>query len=134
MEGQLEIPNKLYFKIGDVSDLVGVKPYVLRYWESEFPAISPDKSSTGQRVYKRNDVEMLLLIKHLLYSERYSIEGACKRIRDLRKQGRLKEFKQEKIYGDQAKVKQKARFQQVHQLAKEIDDLVSLSKEEIFKF
>ena len=90
MEGQLEIPNKLYFKIGDVSDLVGVKPYVLRYWESEFPAISPDKSSTGQRVYKRSDVEMLLLIKHLLYSERYSIEGACKRIRDLRKQGRLK--------------------------------------------
>lgn len=84
------IPDRLFFKIGDVSELVGVKPYVLRYWESEFTAISPEKSKTGQRVYKKSDVEMLFLIKKLLYKERYSIEGAKKQIIELRRSGELK--------------------------------------------
>ena len=91
------IPDRLYFRIGDVADIADVKPHVLRYWESEFPMISPDKSDTGQRVYRRGDVETILLIKHLLYQERYSIEGARKRIRELRKQGELKNFKEEKV-------------------------------------
>lgn len=76
------IPNKLYFRIGEVSDLVGVKPYVLRYWESEFPDIKPSKSKSGQRLYKRRDVEMLLRIKGLLYDERFTINGARKRLKD----------------------------------------------------
>lgn len=75
-----EIPDKLYFRIGDVSRLAGIKPYVLRYWESEFPSISPKKSGTGQRLYRRKDVETILEIKHLLYEKRFTIEGARKAI------------------------------------------------------
>src|SRR5215472_16553843 len=71
-----EIPDKLYFKIGEVSELLGVETYVLRYWESEFPVLSPQKSGTGHRLYRRKDVELLLRIKHLLYEKRFTIEGA----------------------------------------------------------
>jgi len=74
--GSPEIPDKLYFKIGEVSDLLGVEPYVLRYWETEFPGLSPKKSGTGHRLYRRKDVELLLRIKHLLYEKRFTIEGA----------------------------------------------------------
>ena len=75
-----EIPDKLYFRIGDVSRLAAIKPYVLRYWETEFSAISPKKSGTGQRLYRRKDVELILEIKHLLYEKRFTIEGARKAI------------------------------------------------------
>jgi DNA-binding transcriptional MerR regulator len=74
--GTPEIPDKLYFKIGEVGELLGVEPYVLRYWESEFPVLSPKKSGTGHRLYRRKDVEILLRIKHLLYEKRFTIEGA----------------------------------------------------------
>jgi DNA-binding transcriptional MerR regulator len=74
--GAPEIPDKLYFKIGEVSELLAVEPYVLRYWESEFPVLSPKKSGTGRRLYRRKDVELLLRIKHLLYEKRFTIEGA----------------------------------------------------------
>lgn len=74
--GSPEIPDKLYFKIGEVSELLGVEPYVLRYWETEFPGLSPKKSGTGHRLYRRKDVELLLRIKHLLYEKRFTIEGA----------------------------------------------------------
>jgi DNA-binding transcriptional MerR regulator len=74
--GPPEIPDKLYFKIGEVSELLAVEPYVLRYWESEFPVLSPKKSGTGHRLYRRKDVELLLRIKHLLYEKRFTIEGA----------------------------------------------------------
>jgi len=77
-----EIPNKLYFRIGEVSDIVGVKPYVLRYWESEFQDIKPSKSKSGQRLYKRRDVELLVNIKRLLYDERFTIDGARKRLKE----------------------------------------------------
>jgi DNA-binding transcriptional MerR regulator len=70
------IPDKLFFRIGEVSQLVGVEPYVLRYWESEFPGLSPRKSNTGQRMFRRKDVEMLLNIKQLLYDRKFTIEGA----------------------------------------------------------
>lgn len=76
------IPNKLYFRIGEVSDIVGVKPYVLRYWETEFPDIRPSKSKSGQRLYKRRDVEMLLMVKELLYDKRFTIDGAKQRLRE----------------------------------------------------
>lgn len=98
------IPDRLYFKIGDVAELVGVKPYVLRYWESEFPMLSPEKKSTGQRVYRRSDVETLLMIKHLLYTERYSIEGARRRIRELRKEGTLKDYREKAVAASGAKL------------------------------
>src|SRR5215831_18471780 len=71
-----DIPDKLYFKIGEVSELLGVEPYVLRYWETEFPILSPKKSGTGHRLYRRKDVELLLRIKHLLYERKFTIEGA----------------------------------------------------------
>jgi DNA-binding transcriptional MerR regulator len=74
--GSPDIPDKLYFKIGEVSELLGVEPYVLRYWETEFTGLSPKKSGTGHRLYRRKDVELLLRIKHLLYEKRFTIEGA----------------------------------------------------------
>src|ERR1700733_14833541 len=85
---KVKIPDRLYFRIGDVAELIGVKPYVLRYWETEFPMISPQKSDSGQRVYRRADVETVMMIKKLLYQERYSIEGARKRIKELRSETR----------------------------------------------
>jgi DNA-binding transcriptional MerR regulator len=73
-----KIPEKLYFKIGEVSDITGVKPYVLRYWESEFNIVKPSKSASNQRLYKRREVEMILEIKRLLYEEKFTIAGAKK--------------------------------------------------------
>jgi DNA-binding transcriptional MerR regulator len=73
-----EIPDKLYFRIGEVARLAGIKPYVLRFWETEFPALGPKKSGTGHRLYRRKDVELVLEIKRLLYEKRYTIEGARK--------------------------------------------------------
>jgi DNA-binding transcriptional MerR regulator len=72
----VEIPNKLYFRIGDVGRITGIKAYVLRYWETEFPMLKPKKSGTNQRLYRRKDVEMVLEIKRLLYDQRFTIEGA----------------------------------------------------------
>jgi DNA-binding transcriptional MerR regulator len=74
--GSPEIPDKLYFKIGEVSEILGVEPYVLRYWETEFTQLAPKKSGTGHRLYRRKDVELLLRIKHLLYDKRFTIQGA----------------------------------------------------------
>lgn len=82
MTARGEIPNKLYFRIGEVSGIVGVKPYVLRYWETEFPDVRPAKSKSGQRLYKRRDVESLLRIRKLLYEEKFTINGARKRLKD----------------------------------------------------
>ena len=73
-----EIPDKLYFRIGEVAKLAGIKPYVLRFWETEFPALGPRKTGTGHRLYRRKDVELVLEIKRLLYEKRYTIEGARK--------------------------------------------------------
>src|ERR1700733_12140597 len=73
-----EIPDKLYFRIGEVARLAGIKPYVLRFWESEFNGLGPKKSGTGHRLYRRKDVELVLEIKRLLYDKRFTIEGARK--------------------------------------------------------
>src|SRR5213076_2472625 len=78
----VELPDKLYFKIGEVARLIGVKPYVLRYWESEFSILRPGKTRARHRLYRRKDVETLLEIRRLLYAERYTIEGAKRRLRD----------------------------------------------------
>ncbi len=80
MPASTHIPDKMFFKIGEVSKLTGIKPHVLRYWESEFKLIRPPKSNIGQRVYRRRDVEIILRLKQLLYKDRYTIEGAKKKI------------------------------------------------------
>jgi len=79
--GMTVIPEKLFFRIGEVATLTGVAPYVLRYWESEFKLLRPQKNEAGQRVYRRKDVELVVQIKHLLYEERLTLEGARKRLR-----------------------------------------------------
>jgi DNA-binding transcriptional MerR regulator len=75
-----EIPDKLYFRIGDVAKLAGIKPYVLRFWETEFPSLGPKKSGTGHRLYRRKDVQLVFDIKQLLYEKRFTIEGARKHL------------------------------------------------------
>ena len=80
------IPNKMAFKIGEAAEMVGVKQYVLRYWESEFEMLHPRKSKNNQRVYSRKDVETALMIKKLLYQDRFSIEGARTALRQLKSQ------------------------------------------------
>ena len=85
------IPEKLFFKIGEVCELAGVQAHVLRYWESEFPTLAPQKNRAGQRVYRKRDVEMALRIKELLYEDQYTIAGAKKRLaNDLRAGGKFK--------------------------------------------
>src|ERR671924_1948605 len=80
------LPDKIYFKIGEVSQLVGVEPYVLRYWETEFELLKPSKAPSRHRLYKKKDVEMLLDIKRLLYSEGFTIEGARKKLKETKKE------------------------------------------------
>ncbi len=80
-----EIPDKTYFKIGEVAALVQLKTSVLRYWETEFSFLSPEKSSTGQRLYTRSQIETIQQIKQLLYHEKYTIEGVRKKLSPSRK-------------------------------------------------
>lgn len=80
-----EIPNRLFFRIGEVAELAGVEAHVLRFWESEFPALAPKKASNGIREYRRKDVETVLEIKRLLYDDGYTIAGARKVLRERRK-------------------------------------------------
>ena len=76
----VEIPDKLFFKIGEVCELVGVQAHVLRYWETEFPMLQPQKNPSGQRTYRRRDVEMALRIRQLLYDEGFTIAGAKRKL------------------------------------------------------
>ncbi len=85
---KVQLPDKLYFKIGEVATIVGVQPYVLRYWESEFSVVRPSKTGSKHRLYRRRDVETLLQIKRLLHDERFTIEGARKRLKSLQKEER----------------------------------------------
>src|SRR6185295_15479319 len=82
METDSRIPEKLFFRIGEVCDLIKVQPHVLRYWETEFPMLAPQKNRAGQRVYRRKDVEMVLRIRDLLYEEKFTIAGAKKKLQD----------------------------------------------------
>ena len=77
-----ELPQKLYYRIGEVAGIVGVEPHVLRYWETEFRSIRPKKSAKGQRVYSRRDVESLLKVKELLYGHGFTIAGARRKLRE----------------------------------------------------
>lgn len=79
------IPDKLFFRIGEVSRIVGVPASVLRFWESEFPRIKPQRTDSGQRVYRRADVELILTIKHLLYDQNFTIRGARKHLKAIKR-------------------------------------------------
>lgn len=81
-----KIPDKLYFKIGEVTAIADLAAYVLRFWESEFSVISPKRTDAGQRLYRKSDIESILMIKHLLYDKKFTIEGAKKYIKELQKQ------------------------------------------------
>jgi DNA-binding transcriptional MerR regulator len=83
VEDEREPPVKLFYRIGEVSQIVGVEPHVLRYWETEFRSIRPQKSRKGQRIYSRRDVEKLLRVKDLLYTHGFTIAGARKRLREV---------------------------------------------------
>ena len=128
------IPDRLFFRIGDVADLLDVKPYVLRYWESEFTMIAPQKSSAGQRVYRRIDVETVMLIKHLLYTERYSIEGARKKIKELRKDGDLQNFKQANVLAPEPAGLNPETAKKLTSLAKQLKATSKVSIRELFKY
>lgn len=88
----IAIPEKLFFKIGEVCELAGVQAHVLRYWETEFPMLAPQKNRAGQRTYRRRDVEMALRIKQLLYDEQYTIAGAKKKLANDGSRGASREF------------------------------------------
>lgn len=89
----MRVPDgKKYFRIGEVSRFIGVEPYVLRYWEGEFPQIRPNRADTNQRTYQKKDLEIILEIKRLLYEERLTIEGARQRLKQ-KKQEKGPEFK-----------------------------------------
>ena len=78
---RIEIPDKLYFKIGEVSELAGVQPSVLRFWETEFKQINPKRTPSGQRLYRRNDIDTIFKIKELLYDKKFTIQGAKRHLR-----------------------------------------------------
>jgi len=83
-------PVQEFFSIGEVCSLTDLKPHVLRYWESQFRFLNPAKNRSGNRVYQRREIELIMLVKHLLYTEKYTIEGARQRIEQFRRTGELK--------------------------------------------
>jgi DNA-binding transcriptional MerR regulator len=90
MEGSQPIAKKVYYSIGEVCDLSGLKPHVLRYWETQFDVLNPTKNRAGNRVYRSRDVEVVLLVKKLLYEEKYTIEGANQKLIEMRREGELR--------------------------------------------
>ncbi|MDP2955969.1 MAG: MerR family transcriptional regulator [Longimicrobiales bacterium] len=89
------IAKKAYYAIGEVCNLTGLKDHVLRYWETQFDVLNPTKNRAGNRVYRPKEIELILLVKHLLYEEKYTIEGARKRLLEMRKSGELAEERQD---------------------------------------
>lgn len=85
------VARKEYYSIGEVSDLVGLPAHVLRYWESQFPVLNPSKNRSGNRAYQRKEIKLILLVKHLLYEEKYTVEGAKAKLDQLRRGGALQE-------------------------------------------
>jgi DNA-binding transcriptional MerR regulator len=117
-----EIPDKLYFRIGEVARLCSVAPYVLRFWETEFSQLRPNKSGTGQRLYRRRDVEMALRVKRLLYDEGYTIAGARQAIQA---ETRNKRANQSELPLPQQKTAQAAEAR-LHKVRRELRELLSM--------
>lgn len=89
------IAKKVYYSIGEVCDLTGLKPHVLRYWETQFEVLRPTKNRAGNRIYRSKDVELILLVKNLLYEQKYTIEGADNKLTQMRAEGELEDGRQE---------------------------------------
>lgn len=100
MSDQPPVAKKVYYSIGEVCDLSGLKPHVLRYWETQFDVLKPTKNRAGNRVYRSRDVEVVLLVKNLLYDDKYTIEGANQKLIDMRRGGELKGSGRDIVAGD----------------------------------
>ena len=113
----MTLPNPVqeFFSIGEVCQLTDLKPHVLRYWESQFRFLSPAKNRSGNRVYKAREVEMVMLVKHLLYTEKYTIEGARQRLDQFRRNGDLRE-----------RATQATRAEMVRELRRDLDDVLAV--------
>ncbi len=109
------IAKKVYYSIGELCDLTGLKPHVLRYWETQFDVLNPTKNRAGNRVYRSKEIELVLLVKHLLYEEKYTIEGANKRLVQMRKEGELKGERQD-VLGPEFLSAMKGELEQLRQL------------------
>jgi DNA-binding transcriptional MerR regulator len=109
------ILRKAYYSIGEVCDLTDLKPHVLRYWETQFDALHPTKNRAGNRVYRPREVELVLLVKHLLYEEKFTIDGARQKLRELRKEGELADERQE-VAGPELFQVMKEELQRVREL------------------
>ncbi|HEV2274162.1 MAG TPA: MerR family transcriptional regulator [Acidobacteriaceae bacterium] len=120
-----EIPDKLYFRIGEVARLCEVEPYVLRFWESEFSQLRPNKSGTGQRLYRKRDVEMALRVKRLLYDEGYTIAGARQVVQA---EARNSKAGQSELPLDQRQAVERAEAR-VHKVRKELREILGLLSE-----
>lgn len=88
---------KAYYSIGDVCELTGLKPHVLRYWETQFEVLQPSKNRAGNRVFRPKEIELILLVKHLLYEEKFTVEGARQKLKEMRSSGELAESRQEVV-------------------------------------
>ena len=91
------IAKKEYYSIGDVCELTGLKPHVLRYWETQFELLHPTKNRAGNRVFRRKEIELVLLVKHLLYEKKFTIDGARQRLLDMRQRGEMADEKKEVV-------------------------------------
>jgi DNA-binding transcriptional MerR regulator len=118
-----EIPDKLYFRIGEVARLCSVAPYVLRFWETEFTQLKPNKSGTGQRLYRRRDVEMALRVKRLLYDEGYTISGARQAIQA---ESRSKRAGQPELPLPQQQQTAQRAEARLHKVRKELREILSI--------
>ncbi len=123
-------PDKLFYKIQEVSDVTDIKPYVLRYWESEFPDLAPEKDSRDQRRYRKVDIELIFTIKKLLYEERYTIAGARQKLHEERKRPRKKETGKKSGSAEQSGNKEQKRVfkkasQELRSIKTDLKSLVS---------
>lgn len=128
------IPDRMFFRIGEVAELLGVKTHVLRYWETEFPMVVPKKSGSGHRVYQKPEVETLALIQKLLYEERFSIEGARRFLKQLRQEGSLKSARQRMLAPAGGTTAPTATTVAVGELAQELKKLALTPITEFFRY
>ena len=118
-------PTKLYYSISEVSKLTGLKQHVLRYWETEFPALSPKKNRAGNRAYRIKDIKLIFLIKHLLYNEKYTIEGAREQIK------KSQEESSDQLELSFDEIRTRDLLYQVRQELKELLDLLNTTRQTV---
>ncbi len=109
------IAKKVYYSIGEVCELTGLKPHVLRYWETQFDVLSPTKNRAGNRVYRSKEIELVLLVKSLLYDEKYTIEGANRKMLDMRRDGAL-ESERKDVLGPELLAGMKAELEELRRI------------------